>query len=397
MVDLKSKNWRELIKPKRIEIDSESYTNSYGKFVCEPLERGFGITIGNSLRRVLLSSLQGAAIVSVKFDEVLHEFSTIPGVLEDVTDIILNLKSIRLKMIDADEAVIRLDKEGEGEITAGDIETNGLVEILNPDQHVATLNKEGKMNLEMMVRTGKGYVPAERNKMPDMPIGVIPVDAVFSSIQKVNYVVTNARVGQITDYDKLTLEVWTDGSVLPEDAVAYAAKILKEQMNPFINFEEESEPVEEEEDAEREKLNENLFRPVSDLELSVRSANCLQNAKISLIGELVQKTDAEMLKTKNFGRKSLNEIKAILEDMGLGLGMKIPHFPSAPIPAEDQEEAEERGSHKERDEEIEEEDYEDEAEEVDEEKEGKVRKKKRKKEKAAEDKEGGKKGKGKDK
>lgn len=397
MVDLKSKNWRELIKPKRIEIDSESYTNSYGKFVCEPLERGFGITIGNSLRRVLLSSLQGAAIVSVKFDKVLHEFSTIPGVLEDVTDIILNLKSIRLKMIDADEAVIRLDKEGEGEITAGDIETNGLVEILNPDQHIATLNKEGKMNLEMMVRTGKGYVPAERNKTPDMPIGVIPVDAVFSSIQKVNYVVTNARVGQITDYDKLTLEVWTDGSVLPEDAVAYAAKILKEQMNPFINFEEESEPVEEEEDAEREKLNENLFRPVSDLELSVRSANCLQNAKISLIGELVQKTDAEMLKTKNFGRKSLNEIKAILEEMGLGLGMKIPHFPSAPIPAEDQEEAEERGSHKERDEEIEEEDYEDEAQEGDEEKEGKVRKKKRKKEKAAEDKEGGKKGKGKDK
>lgn len=397
MVDLKSKNWRELIKPKRIEIDSESYTNSYGKFVCEPLERGFGITIGNSLRRVLLSSLQGAAIVSVKFDEVLHEFSTIPGVLEDVTDIILNLKSIRLKMIDADEAVIRLDKEGEGEITAGDIETNGLVEILNPDQHIATLNKEGKMNLEMMVRTGKGYVPAERNKTPDMPIGVIPVDAVFSSIQKANYVVTNARVGQITDYDKLTLEVWTDGSVLPEDAVAYAAKILKEQMNPFINFEEESEPVEEEEDAEREKLNENLFRPVSDLELSVRSANCLQNAKISLIGELVQKTDAEMLKTKNFGRKSLNEIKAILEEMGLGLGMKIPHFPSAPIPAEDQEEAEERGSHKERDEEIEEEDYEDEAQEGDEEKEGKVRKKKRKKEKAAEDKEGGKKGKGKDK
>ncbi len=397
MVDLKSKNWRELIKPKRIEIDSESYTNSYGKFVCEPLERGFGITIGNSLRRVLLSSLQGAAIVSVKFDEVLHEFSTIPGVLEDVTDIILNLKSIRLKMIDADEAVIRLDKEGEGEITAGDIETNGLVEILNPDQHIATLNKEGKMNLEMMVRTGKGYVPAERNKTPDMPIGVIPVDAGFSSIQKVNYVVTNARVGQITDYDKLTLEVWTDGSVLPEDAVAYAAKILKEQMNPFINFEEESEPVEEEEDAEREKLNENLFRPVSDLELSVRSANCLQNAKISLIGELVQKTDAEMLKTKNFGRKSLNEIKAILEEMGLGLGMKIPHFPSAPIPTDDEEEAEEGGSDKERDEEIEEADYEDEAEEGDEEKEGKVRKKKRKKEKAAEDKEGGKKGKGKDK
>ncbi len=335
MVDLKSKNWRELIKPKRIDIDSESYTRSYGKFVCEPLERGFGITIGNSLRRVLLSSLQGAAIVSVRFDEVLHEFSTIPGVLEDVTDIILNLKAIRLKMVDAEEAVIRLSRQGECVVTAGDIETNGLVEILNPDQHIATLNREGKVTMEMVVRTGKGYVPAEKNKTPDTPIGVIPIDAIFSPIQKVNYVVTNARVGQMTDYDKLTLEVWTDGSVLPEDAVAYAAKIIKEQMNPFINFEEEYEPQEEEEDVEREKLNENLFRPVSDLELSVRSANCLQNARITLIGELVQKTEAEMLKTKNFGRKSLNEIKAILEGMGLSLGMKIPNFPSPPVPADE--------------------------------------------------------------
>jgi len=393
LVDLKSKNWRELIKPKRIDIDSESYTNSYGKFVCEPLERGFGITIGNSLRRVLLSSLQGAAIVSVRFDEVLHEFSTISGVLEDVTDIILNLKSIRLRMVDVDEAVMRLNREGEGEVTAGDIETDGFLEILNPDQHIATLNKEGKMNMEMVVRTGKGYVPAERNKMPDMPIGVIPVDAVFSSIQKVNYIVTNARVGQITDYDKLTLEVWTDGSVLPEDAVAYAAKILKEQMNPFINFEEESEPVEEEEDAEREKLNENLFRPVSDLELSVRSANCLQNAKISLIGELVQKTDAEMLKTKNFGRKSLNEIKAILEEMGLFLGMKIPHFPSSPITHEDEEEGLEAVSDEGREEDAEEADYADEAD--DEDKEEKVKKKKKKKEKSPDDKDGEKKGKGK--
>jgi len=393
LVDLKSKNWRELIKPKRIEIDSESYTNSYGKFVCEPLERGFGITIGNSLRRVLLSSLQGAAIVSVRFDEVLHEFSTISGVLEDVTDIILNLKSIRLRMVDVDEAVIRLNQEGEGEVTAGDIETDGFVEILNPDQHIATLNREGKMNMEMVVRTGKGYVPAERNKMPDMPIGVIPVDAVFSSIQKVNYIVTNARVGQITDYDKLTLEVWTDGSVLPEDAVAYAAKILKEQMNPFINFEEESEPVEEEEDVEREKLNENLFRPVSDLELSVRSANCLQNAKISLIGELVQKTDAEMLKTKNFGRKSLNEIKAILEEMGLFLGMKIPHFPSSPITREDEEEGLEAVFDQGGEEDAEEAEYADEAD--DEDKEEKVKKKKKKKEKAPDDKDGEKKGKGK--
>jgi len=393
LVDLKSRNWRELIKPRRIEIDPDSYTGSYGKFVCEPLERGFGITIGNSLRRVLLSSLQGAAVVSVKFDEVLHEFSTIPGVLEDVTDIILNLKSIRLKMLDVEQAVIRLSREGEGTVTAGDIETGGLVEILNPDQHIATLNREGKVNMEMVVRTGKGYVPAERNKTPDMPIGVIPVDAVFSSIQKVNYVVTNARVGQITDYDKLTLEVWTDGSVLPEDAVAYAAKILKEQMNPFINFEEESEPEEEEEDVEREKLNENLFRPVSDLELSVRSANCLQNAKISLIGELVQKTDAEMLKTKNFGRKSLNEIKAILEEMGLSLGMKIPYFPSAPISYGEEEEGEEAGADT----------GDEDAEEVsggeanDEDKKEKVKKKKKKKEKTPEEKEGEKKGKGKDK
>jgi len=393
LVDLKSKNWRELIKPKRIEIDPDSYTSSYGKFVCEPLERGFGITIGNSLRRVLLSSLQGAAIVSVKFDEVVHEFSTIPGVLEDVTDIILNLKTIRLKMVDAEEAVIHLSREGEGTVTAGDIETDGSVEILNPDQHIATLNKEGKVNMEMVVRTGKGYVPAEKNKTPEMPIGVIPVDAVFSSIQKVNYLVTNARVGQITDYDKLTLEVWTDGSVLPEDAVAYAAKILKEQMNPFINFEEEAEPEEEEEDVEREKLNENLFRPVSDLELSVRSANCLQNAKISLIGELVQKTDAEMLKTKNFGRKSLNEIKAILEDMGLSLGMKIPHFPAAPI-SDDEEEKEGEVETDTIDEDVIEEAV-DEAD--DEDKKETVKKKKKKKEKTPEEKEGEKKGKGKDK
>ena len=338
MVDLKSRNWRELIKPKRVEIHQESSTNSYGKFVCEPLERGFGITIGNSLRRILLSSLQGAAIVSVKFDGVLHEFSNISGVVEDVTDVILNLKEIRLKIVDGEEAVIHLSKEGEGKATAGDIETHGLVEILNSDQIIATLNKEAKLNMEMVVKTGKGYVPAERIKSKDQPIGSIPMDAIFSPIQKVNHVVTNARVGQITDYDKLTLEVWTDGSVFPEDAVAYAAKILKEQMAPFINFEEEPEPVEEEEDEKEEKLNENLFRPVSELELSVRSANCLKNANITLIGELVQRTESEMLKTKNFGRKSLNEIKSILEEMGLSLGMKLENFP----PAEEQDEGEEK-------------------------------------------------------
>lgn len=338
MVDLKSKNWRELIKPKRVEIDQGSSTNLYGKFTCEPLERGFGITIGNALRRILLSSLQGAAIVSVKFDGVLHEFSTVPGVFEDVTDIILNLKEIKLKIVDAEEAVIHISKEGEGKVTAGDIETHGLVEILNTDQHIATLNKEAKLNMEMVVKTGKGYVPAERINAKDKVIGVIPMDAIFSPILKVNHVVTSARVGQITDYDKLTLEVWTDGSVLPEDAVAYSAKIFKEQMTPFINFEEEPEPEEEEQEEKEEKLNENLFRPVSELELSVRSANCLKNANITLIGELVQKTEPEMLKTKNFGRKSLNEIKAILDEMGLFLGMKLDNFPLA----EEQDEGEEK-------------------------------------------------------
>lgn len=340
MIDLKSKNWRELIKPNRVEIAHDTSTHTYGKFVAEPLERGFGITIGNALRRILLSSLQGAAIVSIKFDGVLHEFSTIPGVLEDVTDIILNLKEIKLKILDADEAVIHLSKKREGAVTAGDIDTHNLVEILNPDQHIATLNDEAELNMELVVKTGKGYVPAERINPKDQPIGVIPIDAIFSPIQKVNHVVTNARVGQITDYDKLTLEIWTDGSILPEDAVAYAAKILKEQMSPFISFEEEPEPTEEETEEKEEKLNENLFRPVSELELSVRSANCLKNANITLIGELVQKTEAEMLKTKNFGRKSLNEIKSILEDMGLSLGMKLDNFPQAEEADEFEEEEE---------------------------------------------------------
>ena len=344
MADLKSRNWRELIKPRRIEIDQARSTNTFGKFVCEPLERGFGTTIGNSLRRILLSSLQGAAIVTVRFDGVRHEFSTLPGVYEDVTDIILNLKEVKLKLLGAEEALIHLDAKGDKAVRAKDIEGHGDVEILNPDQHIATLNPEGKLTMEMLVKMGKGYVPAERNKSPDQPIGVIPIDAIFSPIQKVNYVVTNARVGQITDYDKLTLEVWTDGSIVPEDAVAYGAKILKEQMNPFINFEEEPEPVEEEEEAQEEKLNENLFRPVSELELSVRSANCLKNANITLIGELVQKTESEMLKTKNFGRKSLNEIKAILEDMGLSLGMKLDNFPVPEKAGEDDEDEKEESA-----------------------------------------------------
>jgi len=326
LADLKSRNWRELIRPKQIVLDEETNTESYGKFVCEPLERGFGITIGNALRRILLSSLQGAAIVSVKFDGVAHEFSTIPGVMEDVTDVILNLKEIRLRLVESEEASIRLSHEGEGVVQAKDIKTDGVVEIMNPQVHIATLNKEAKLNMEMVVQLGKGYVSAEDTE-GKVEIGEIPIDAIFSPIRRVNYVVTNARVGQITDYDKLTLEVWTDGSISPEDALAFAAKILKEQMTPFINFEEEPEPVEVEDEDEEEELNENLFRPVSELELSVRSANCLKNANISLIGELVQKSESEMLKTKNFGRKSLNEIKGILEEMGLSLGMKLSNFP----------------------------------------------------------------------
>lgn len=341
MADLKAKNWRELIKPKNIVVEEETHTNAYGKFVCEPLERGFGITIGNSLRRILLSSLQGAAIVSVKFEDVVHEFSTLPGVLEDVTDVILNLKEIKLRLVDAEEAVVRLSRQGEGTVRAADIETDGSVEVLSPEQHIATLNKEAKINMEMVVKMGKGYMVAESIKNSEHSIGFIPIDAVFSPIKKVNYLVTNARVGQITDYDKLTLEIWSDGSVAPEDALAYAAKILKEQMSTFINFEEEDEPLIEEYEEEEEKLNQNLFRPVSELELSVRSANCLKNANISMIGELVQKTESEMLKTKNFGRKSLNEIKSILEDMGLSLGLKLDNFPPEGKLVEESEEEKE--------------------------------------------------------
>ena len=325
MADLRSKNWRNLIRPKGIEIDEGTHTRNYGKFVCEPLERGFGITVGNSLRRILLSSLQGAAIVLVRIDGVLHEFSTIPGMFEDVTDILLNLKGVKLRLIDVDEAVVYISKDGGAEINAGCIETHGLVEVLNPGHYIGTLSEGSKFRAEVLVKAGKGYVPAEKSKSEDQQIGDIPLDAMFSPIEKVNYTVTNARVGQITDYDRLTFEVWTDGSILPEDAIACGAKIVKEQMSPFINFEEEPEPVEEEEE-EEEGLNDNLFKPVSELELSVRSANCLKNADITAIGELVQKTEAEMLKTKNFGRKSLNEIKSILEEMGLFLGMELDDF-----------------------------------------------------------------------
>ncbi|WP_243369554.1 DNA-directed RNA polymerase subunit alpha [Geotalea sp. SG265] len=326
------KNWRDLIKPKKLQVETESLTNTYGKFYAEPFERGFGTTLGNSLRRVLLSSLQGAAITSVKAKGVLHEFSAIPGVTEDATDIILNLKGVRFKMHGHEPRVVRIAQKGEGIVRAGDIITDPNIEVLNPNHHIATCSKDANLEMEMVVRLGKGYVPADRNRDEKAPVGTIPIDSIFSPLTKVNFTVTNARVGQITDYDKLTIEVWTDGSVKPQDAVAYASKILKDQLTIFINFDEEAEPVEEAEPIEeRERLNENLYRSVDELELSVRSANCLKNAGIKLIGELVSRSEAEMLKTQNFGRKSLNEIKDILVDMGLTLGMKLENFPDPEI------------------------------------------------------------------
>jgi len=321
------KNWRELIKPKRLQVETDTLSATYGKFFAEPFERGFGTTLGNSLRRVLLSSLQGAAITSVRIKGVLHEFSTIPGVTEDVTDVILNLKGVLLKLHGNDSRAIRIVKKGAGVITAGDIITDSHVEVLNPEHHICTCSKDADLEMDMVVATGKGYVPAERNRDEKSPVGTIPIDAIFSPIKKVNFGVSNARVGQITDYDKLTLDVVTDGSVKPDDAVAYAAKILKEQLQIFINFDEAVEPSDEAASEESRKINENLYRSVEELELSVRSANCLKNANIRLIGDLVQRSEAEMLKTQNFGRKSLNEIKDILAEMGLTLGMKIDNFP----------------------------------------------------------------------
>ncbi len=335
------KSWRDLIRPKRLEAEKETLTRFYGKFTAEPFERGFGITIGNSLRRILLSSLQGTAITSVKIDGVLHEFSTIPGVKEDVTEVILNLKEVRLNLLAEGPKTIRVKAEGPKVLKAKDIVTGDSGEVLNPDGYSATLSKDAKLSMEMVVKTGRGYVPAERNKEEGQPIGTIPIDAIFSPIRKVNYTVTNARVGQITDYDKLTLEVWTDGSVEPEEAVAYSAKLLTDQLSIFIFFEEE----EEEEAAvsgEQEAggtFNENLFRSVDELELSVRSANCLKHANIKLIGDLVQKTEAEILATKNFGRKSLNEIKDILTEMGLSLGMKLENWPPKTVQEEEEAEA----------------------------------------------------------
>jgi DNA-directed RNA polymerase subunit alpha len=321
------RNWETLIKAKAMEIEEETLSPTYGRFHVEPLERGFGITIGNSLRRILLSSLQGAAITAVRMKGVLHEFSTIYGVREDVTDVILNIKELLVKLHSDGPETLHLKANKPGVVRAQDIQTGSNVEILNPDHVIATLSEDGELDMELVVQRGRGYVPAERNREEGQPIGTIPIDALFSPIRKVNYTVTHSRVGQITDYDRLTLEIWTNGNVTPPDALGYAAKILKEQLSVFINFDEEEIIPKSPEVQESAKLNENLFKSVDELELSVRSANCLKNADIRYIGDLVQKSETEMLKTKNFGRKSLNEIKEILSEMGLSLGMKLDNWP----------------------------------------------------------------------
>ena len=323
------KYWTDLIKPKGFEIDKGTLTQTYGKFYIRPLEKSYGLTLGNSIRRVLLNSIMGSAIYAVKFDGVLHEFTTIDGVLEDVTDLILNLKNIRFRQEDAEDKVVKISKKGPGKITAEDIQLTSGIEILNPEAHIATLSKEGELNAEILIRFDRGYKEASR-KDKNLPADFIPIDSIHSPIRRVNYTVNSARVGQRTDYDSLVLEVWTDGSLKPIEAVPLGYKILKEQLQVFMNFDENIEPQPEEE-KKKSVLNENLFRPAEDLELSVRSANCLKNARIRYIGDLVTKTEQEMLRTKNFGRKSLNEIKEILKVMNLRLGMEIDGWPPADL------------------------------------------------------------------
>lgn len=308
--------------PKKLDVDKDTLSENYGKFVAEPFERGFGVTIGNSLRRILLSSIVGAAVTSIKIEGVLHEFSTVPGVKEDVTDIILNIKNLRLKLHGDKPKIIHLKKKGAGKVCAKHITSDADIEVLDPNLHIATLDKDGKIDIEMVVQNGRGYVPSIQNKTEDMPIGEIPIDAIFSPIRKVNVSVENARVGRVTDYDKLIMEIWTDGSVRPDDVLGFSAKILKDHLSLFINFEETEPPVEKKQ-AVNEEFNKNLLKNVRELELSVRAANCLKNASIRTIGDLVQRSESEMLRTKNFGRKSLNEIKEILHEMGLSLGMDV--------------------------------------------------------------------------
>ena len=320
------KNWQELIKPQKIDIAHGSNTKTTGKIVAEPLERGFGLTLGNALRRILLSSLQGAAVTAIQIDGVLHEFSSIEGVREDVTDIVLNVKAISVRMHAEGPKRMRVSAEGPCEVTAGMIEAGADIEIMNPDLVICTLDKGAKFNMEMTVNTGKGYRPAALNRPEEAPVGLIPVDSVFSPVRKVSYEIEDTRVGQITDYDKLTLQVETNGVISPEDAVAYAARILQDQLQVFINFEEPDAATGGEE-ADELPFNRNLLRKVDELELSVRSANCLKNDNIVYIGDLIQKSEAEMLRTPNFGRKSLNEIKEVLAQMGLHLGMEVPGWP----------------------------------------------------------------------
>ncbi len=319
---------RDIIKPKKIETDGEVIDGNYGKFVVEPLERGFGITIGNAIRRTLLSTLRGSAITSINIEGVMHEFSTIGGVVEDVTEICLNLKEVITRLEDKEQAVLRIDAVGPCQVKAGMITGDPAVSIMNPELHVATLGDGVTLKMELTVKVGRGYVSADKNKVEGSSMGTIFLDSIFSPVRKVNHLVTNARVGQRTDYDRLVLEVWTDGSVGARSALAEAAHVLRDQLTIFVGDDlivEEEAPREEE---PKTRLNDSLFRPIDEIELSVRSANCLENADIKYIGELVQKTEAEMLRTKNFGRKSLNEIKEILTEMGLKLGMKLDSFPT---------------------------------------------------------------------
>jgi len=313
-----------IVKPKRLDFDKKTRTEGFARFQAGPFERGYGITVGNSLRRMLLSSIEGSAIIGVKFEGVFHEFSSIPGVMEDVTEIILNLKKLKLKLSGGEETKrLYLKRNTPGEVLARHFEEDSSVTLLNPDHKIATLDSNGALDMEVIVQRGRGYVPADRHDMSGESVQMIPVDALFSPVEKVNYTVEKTRVGQSTDYDQLVMELCTDGSISPEDAVAHAAKIVKDHMQIFINFDEEPEPVQPQIDEKKQKLLTNLAKSVEELELSVRSYNCLKNANITTIAELVQKGDSEMLKTRNFGRKSLNEIKEILEEMGLSLGMKL--------------------------------------------------------------------------
>jgi DNA-directed RNA polymerase subunit alpha len=317
-------NAQGIVKPKRLEFEKTTISSVYGKFSAGPFERGYGVTTGNSLRRMLLSSIEGSAIVAVKFEGIFHEFSSIPGVVEDVTEIILNLKQVNLIMADGvEEKRIYLKKSTIGKVYAKDIVTDPQVTVLNPDNLIATLDQDSNLDIEMIVRRGRGYVPAEKQVIEGESVQMIPIDSVFSPIEKVSYHIENTRVGQSTDYDLLIMEMWTNGGITPEDAVAHAAKIVKDHMQVFINFDEEPETVQPAVDQKKQKMWANLARSVEELELSVRSYNCLKNANIQTLDELVQKTDSEMLRTRNFGRKSLNEIKETLEDMGLHLGVKL--------------------------------------------------------------------------